>query len=140
MEQSNIKGIDTSLFKKAVVICQHLAGFPCEVVVFHDQEGNLAGYRMQPDLKMTENNITVYRYLKDFAEWYMLAHQQFTGVDKMKVFKDLLSAIFDFGGYWRQYAAFDPGMSSAVIQLCSKAMNAAAMEMAAEFEKKKAGN
>jgi hypothetical protein len=140
MDQSNIQGVDTALFKKAVVICQHLVGFPCEVVMFHHECGRLAGYRMQPDLKIMENNLTCYTYLKGFAEWYMKAHQQFTGIEKMKVFKDLISAIFDFGGYWRQYAAFDPGMSSAVVQLCSKAMTAAAMEMAAEYENKKAGN
>src|SRR5688500_12326299 len=90
------KAPDTVLLGKAAAIASNVTGFPCEITVFHSKEtGDIIGYRVQPELDTVQANFLVYTHLKKFAIWYMQAHQQTSGLDNLKVFSDLISAIFD---------------------------------------------
>ncbi len=135
------KAPDTIMLGKAAAIASNVTGFPCEIVVIHNKEtGDITGYRIQPDLNMVALNILVHSHLKKFAVWYMQAHQHTSGMDKVKVFHDLISAIFDFGGYWETFKAMEPMESDMVLQMCRRANEIAANEIAGNIEKAKKSN
>lgn len=139
-EKQGLPQPNPMLLKQATIIITNLVQFPCQIVLFNDKENVFHGYRIEPDLKMVELNITIYSYLKEFAIWYLQAHQQSSGIHKLKLFTELVTAIYDFGLYWRQFAAFDPIRADVITQLCNQANRAASADIAADIERKKAGN
>lgn len=130
---------DTRLLMQGKTIASNLVGFLCEVLVYPDKDGNVLGYRIQPELEMVEKNMQVYVVLKKFAAWYMEAHQHSTGVDKLRTFDNLVTAIFDFGMYWRVYQRLYPRETNYVVQICQQVLQAVGAEMAKDHESKKAG-
>ncbi len=132
------KAPDTVLLGKAAAIASNVTGFPCEIVVIHDTKtGDIIGYRVQPELEVVMANIMVHHHLKKFALWYMQAHQQSSGMENLKVFSDLISAVFDFGGYWDAFKALEPIESDMVLQMCKRANQMAAAEIAQRMERDK---
>lgn len=136
----NIPKADTILLKQGAVIACNLVGFPAEIVLFDDGDGNVVGYRIQPELELVKLNITVYSHLKEFSVWYMGAHKHATAPGKIKTFANLLTAIFDFSVHWETFKRLDPVRADVTVQLCRQAMTAVGQEMLKDIEKLKAGN
>lgn len=133
-------GVDPRLMQQAAAVASNLVGFPCEIVLFDDAKtGEIKGYRIQPDLGLVEFDITVYSYLKEFAVFYMQAHQHTTGLEKLKTFNHLIPAIFDYGAHWQIYRGLDPGRAQMVLDICAVAIKKAGEDIARLMEEQKKG-
>lgn len=130
--------IEMDEIKKTAVIASNMCSIPCEVVVLKRPDNHrIAGYLIQPDLKLVEINIKVYTFLKEFSLWYQEAHQISSGIDKVTVFTTFVSALFDFAGHWNQFCGFNPQRAMEVMQVCLEANRQAAANTAKVYENKK---
>lgn len=134
-----IPKFDTVILHQAITVCGLLCGIPVEIVPMHIH-GEVVGYRMQPDLKMVEVDLQVHDFIKQFAKWYMEAHQHTSGIDKIKAFTEIITAIHDFNIHWQIFCRFNPELSRHVIAKCTYALQALAKDQVRIMEEnKKAG-
>lgn len=129
--------VDNELLSQASQVACNLVGFPCEVEIFSGPGMKEPGFRIAADLDYVQSNLIIYSFLKEFNIFYLQTHQKKTGPTKVTCFKNLISAVHDFGLCWNTFRAIDPSKADHVVQLCRIANAKAAEAILAEMQAKK---